>query len=286
MREKIFHRIENAPPMTWIQNGTNVLVLFVLTFIFLYYIKRLTYLFAFLIIFIVILAEFYLIIFSLEVSNPELIGSAVLGLFAAIYFLSQMIVNIETNIFEQSRREKSSRQDQTREFTLTLVLEARSDHTLNWHRANLHSVLPPGVRMDPKTHHKIRSQKERFKYKPHTGPLPDRAPVHDSILFLLNYYEFVATGIRTGVINQKIIELTMGNIIYQFVAKVRPLMDEQIEKNKEDLRNQARARGEDDPPPDDHVYSDLKNLIEKWREGKVWFARDIEKPSDKTNGSL
>ncbi len=286
IRQEIFKTINDQDWIFWSCIGTYALILLLLTWFFLKFINRQTYFYAFVTIYIVVLAEIYLIRFSLLVANPELIGSAILGLFAAAFFFFQMIVNIETNKFEQEKREENNRIIQKRDFTLKMVLESRSDKTLNWHRSNLYSILPPEQTMNHRDMIKICSQKNRFKYRSQRGGDPDKAPVYDSIVYILNYYEFIATGIHAGVIDRKIVEKTIGPIIYRYTKKVRLMMDKLIEENKKSLVEREKEQGNDTFEPKDYTYSDLEKLINEWIEQGVWFARDQFKGSPPKAGWL
>ncbi|MGF1454761.1 MAG: DUF4760 domain-containing protein [Alphaproteobacteria bacterium] len=145
----------------------------------------------------------------------------------------------------------------------------RSDELLNWHRENILAEVPTGQVISHKMVPSIEREHVEHERVAPSGFIPEDVPLYESLIYLLNYYEFIATGIHKGIIDRDLIELTVGSVICKFYEKVEPFVDSRIEASIRKIRQKQTASSGD---PSNHIYSDLKKLMEEWREQDMWFV--------------
>ena len=112
-----------------------------------------------------------------------------------------------------------------KQHTLTILLQMRQNDIFNRHRINFFSVYPRDSYIQQQDVDRLlneRVAKEKYGIDAN-GML--KFPVVESIFFICNYYEFLASGIRQGDLDNDLLEQSLRSITIQFYRTCRPLID-------------------------------------------------------------
>ena len=138
-----------------------------------------------------------------------------------------------------------------RSHTMNVLIQMRNSAEFQRHRLNVSTRFPIGK---PVTQGDVASLKQEradpSAYK------DNKIPVMDSIVYLLNYYEFISVGVRTLDLDEHMIELTLRSILVTYFAHVSPIIDDRRSENPNVFTNYValvtrfQKRPRRHPPPD------------------------------------
>ena len=93
--------------------------------------------------------------------------------------------------------------------TMNILMQMRNSSELNMHRANIMNLIPLGSSVGPR-------MLERMKAGELRGGDENSLSLDDSILYVLNYYEFICAGTDLDQLNERLIRNTMRSIFVRF----------------------------------------------------------------------
>lgn len=170
--------------------------------------------------------------------SPYAIAIVVGVLFASIGWLTTSFISIKNHI---------------KQHTMNILLRVRESEIFSVHWRNIAAKYSVGVKVTPsELRHLIREYRQPIQPHPSTGQYLPR--IYESIGYLLNYYEFMAVGIKHGDFHEKMLKDSQRAIVVGFCEKVAPF----IERER---RKEMRLKNTHDP----EVFRELVKLYERWK---------------------
>lgn len=111
-----------------------------------------------------------------------------------------------------------------KQHTLSILMQMRQSEIFRRHQVHLATHYPAGANLTPAdVQPLLDSRKNKASYA------LDAAggvtfPVADSILFLANFYEFLAAAVAQGDLDEALLKESIGNIATNFYHKIEPLL--------------------------------------------------------------
>ena len=208
-------------------------------------------------------------------SAPPLVVGALYGivllscalLLAILYFSNQIVPDSENDHFSNwisflgfvgttasillaaytfMRSADNARRQSRKQHTITILLESRLSEEFRNMNEQRKSVFKPGSDI---IHSDWKNAKDRKKRYPHSDleEVEDRYKTADALMFMLNYYEFLALGIRTGDLDEDLLRGTMRGLMCSMVDDARDVIFH--------LQKESPS-----------IYEHLRLLYERWRD--------------------
>lgn len=115
-----------------------------------------------------------------------------------------------------------------KQHTLNILLQMRQNELWNRHRTNLFAHFPYGTAISESDVSELlaaRTEKENYKL------LPDGKqvfPVIESIYFICNYNEFLASAVRQGDIDSELLRQSLEGVIKGLYVKCEPILEAEM----------------------------------------------------------
>lgn len=167
-------------------------------------------------------------------SNPSPIAAIIAAALAAVGWLTT---------------QELTRTLQKKRHTMEILIKIRESVVFDRHRLRILKHYPPWSNVsDEEVEPLLKESQDASLYDDKSG----EEPLYNSIAFVANYYEFLASGVRQGDLDFDLLNETYGSIILRFYEKCRPLL-----RHKQQLDQKGR--------PTTRVFNNLWWLERKLR---------------------
>lgn len=149
----------------------------------------------------------------------------------------------------------NSRDLQRKTHTMNVITGFLESAEFRRHEENIKSQYPHGTDIPPNDISKLKNaHHDGSKYDTSGAGKPP--PVMDSVLFMLNFYEYLAVAILQDDLDRTMVENTLGGIIPLFCQKTKSVIKISWQKDHEN-------------------YEHLRRLVYQWKTGgdKGWESR-------------
>lgn len=154
-------------------------------------------------------------------TNPNPIAAIIAAALAAVGWLTT---------------QELTRNLQKKRHTMEILIKIRESAVFDRHRLRILKQYPPWANVSKdEVDALLSASRDSSLYDDKSG----EEPLYNSIAFIANYYEFLASGVRQGDLDFDLLNETYGSIILRFYEKFRPLL---LEKQQLDQRGRPTTR--------------------------------------------
>jgi hypothetical protein len=132
--------------------------------------------------------------------------------------------------------------NQRKSHTMSVLIQLRNSAEYQKHRVNVFSQFPMGTAV--KDSDLVKLQEDRANPASYGA---DKTPIMDSMIYILNYFEFISIGVKTEDLDGTMIELSLRAIFVNWHNHLLPVI--------KDAPNRGNAR----------LYINYRELVEKYK---------------------
>jgi hypothetical protein len=160
----------------------------------------------------------------------------------------------------------ATRANERRKATIDLVLRHHMDRSIEDHKYRILRAFPPYSAMDGAGAADVMRKYRSWSGDAAAGGAEAKPPVGFSIIQVLNFYEFIAVGVRKGRLDEGIAFDSFAALSRNMLVKFAPFI--------------ALCRPRDAGSPPSRIYRDLAWLAKRWHRLDLDAEPVLSRPSD------
>jgi Domain of unknown function (DUF4760) len=188
------------------------------------------------------LASFFALYGSGNTQKFVPISIIVSGSLATLGWITSAILTVHSWQISHDNSALAVRKQQS----LAILLGMRQNELFQLHSASVLNRFPFGTVLTPEAVNEMRQERDKWNYFPKDDGNVSY-PTWESIVWLANYYEFIAIGIRNSNLDEELFKDSIRMIVVRFHDKVKALIDY--------VQQQENER----------AYIHLRELVTRWR---------------------